>query len=166
MPGSVSTAALSATHCPMVVVPARLAEVASGGPVVLGCDGSARTLEATAFAFACAARLEVPLVVVNAGRVASAAAREGIAAMLSSFERVYPGVDVAMRVMSESLPAALCSAAKDPTLIVVGDDSGDPRARPGPHRRLELLHRARRPVAFVGTGATPEPDPAASDPSA
>ena len=150
VPRSVSCAAVSATYCPSIVVPARMDDVSPGGPVVLGSDGSPRTVEATAFAFACASRLQVPLVVVNAGLAATAACREGIAATLAGFERVYPNVEVTTRAVGENATAALCSAVTDATLIVVGGGAvpcHDAAAR------LELLHRARRPLAFVGAGA-------------
>lgn len=132
-----SSAALSATQCPMIVVPARTRDVAPGGPVVLGGDGAA--VEASAFAFACASRLEVPLVVVSArsGRSGSE--------QLAGFERVYPHVEVRRRIVDDSITEGVCAASDDATLIVVPNVGPEHASA-----RLDLLCRARRPLAFVG----------------
>lgn len=136
------SAALSATQCPMIVVPSRTRDVARGGPVVLAGDGA--DVEASAFAFACASRLQVPLVVVSP-RPTAADDGEQVAA----FERVYPQVEVNRRIIEDSMTDGVCAAADDATLIVV------PSARAGARSarasaRLDLLCRARRPLAFVG----------------
>ena len=153
VPRSVSCAALGATYCPMIVVPARTDHMPPGGPVVLGCDGSAPGLEATAFAFACASRLGVPLVVVQAPH-AGVRPRDGsLCETMRSFQRVYPTVPVIPRPAGRSLTSALCAAADDATLIVVAGAWVDAGSVEGGAARLDLLHRARRPLAFVGAGA-------------
>lgn len=149
-PSSVSCAAVIGGHCPTVVVPARLDDVGAHGPVVLGCDGSPDSVEATAFAFACAGRLQVPILVVNTQPHAAAGGDAHIAATLAGFERLYPSVYVRMLRPADSVVSTLCSAAANATLIVVSGPSVDVDCGPRPVGRLELLHQARRPVAFVG----------------
>ena len=94
VPTSVSCAVVSATQCPMIVVPSRADEVAPGGPVVLGCDGSPHGLEATAFAFACASRLAVPLVVVQAPHAGRQLVAGSFCETMVGFRKVYPHVEV------------------------------------------------------------------------
>lgn len=147
---AVPPTALSPTHCPMIVVPSRTDEVRPGGPVVLGGDGAALTVEAAAFAFACASRLGVALTVVGA-RPGAASASAGPDETVAGFEQVYPNVEVTRRVVSEPIAAGLCDAAPDATLIVVGGACPD-ISPSGPSVRMDLLCRARRPLAFVGDG--------------
>jgi hypothetical protein len=132
----------------MIVVPSRTDEVAPGGPVVLGGDGAALTIEAAAFAFACASRLGVSLTVVGT-RPTTGAAGDALDETLAGFEQVYPRVAVTRRVVREPIAVGLCDAAEDSTLIVVGGacPEDDPAGAPA---RLDLLCRARRPLAFVG----------------
>jgi len=149
---SVSSAAIGAGECPMIVVPTRAVPVLPGGPIVLGCDGSAQGLEATAFAFACASRLALPLVVVKAPHSQATPEGDSLCETMRSFQRVYPQVGVSAHGAGTSLPSALCTAAEDATLIVVAGAWVDARSAEGETARLELLHRARRPLAFVGMG--------------
>ncbi|MGV1027864.1 MAG: universal stress protein [Dermatophilaceae bacterium] len=150
VPESVSSAAIGQAQCPMIVVPAAADSVPSGGPVVLGCDGSAQSLEATAFAFACASRLGVPLVVVKAPHPDAPPHEGSLCETIQGFGRIYPDVPVTARRADESVRSALCTAADNATLIVVTGAWVAGGGPAGAAARLDLLHRARRPLAFVG----------------
>jgi len=163
--GSVSLQVAMHAACPVVVV---RGEPVPQGPVVVGVDGSARSAAALAHAFARAARLSVPLVVVFGwhlefvdGVIATTAgspqyqrveqhAHELVASLVDPLSAAHPDVKVDVRVVNARPADALVSAATGAGLVVVGA-----RGRGGFRGLLlgsvshEVLHRVECPVAVV-----------------
>jgi nucleotide-binding universal stress UspA family protein len=147
----VSSVVVRQAHSAVIAVPTRLQAANPGGPIVLSCDGSPQTVEATAFAFACASQLGVPLWVMDGADVAKATRTDPVADTLAALERVYPEVPVRVLTRRQVGPSTLASIAADATLMVLGrasPDNGPQVLMPG---SIELLHHTRRPLAFVGS---------------
>ncbi|WP_320783267.1 universal stress protein [Streptomyces sp. CRN 30] len=165
-----STAVHLAAHgrCPVLVVRER---PHTGGPVVLGVDGSAAGERAVDFAFAEAALRNAPLVALHAWTTWNApmpapqdasmpyanarqALPEGeerlLAEALTGRQDRYPGVPVERRVVHGRTREALIEASRSAQLLVVGG-----RGRGGFAGLLlgsvsqALLHHAHCPVAVV-----------------
>ncbi|GGI94220.1 universal stress protein [Streptomyces brasiliensis] len=169
-----STAVHLAAHgrCPVLVV---REEPHADGPVVLGVDGSVAGEKAVDFAFAEAARREVPLVALHAWTTWNAPMQEpqdasvpyanppGVLAeeerrllseALAGRQERYPGVVVEQKTVRGGAREALIEASRSAQLVVVGA-----RGRGGLTGLLlgsvsqALLHHAQCPVAVVrGTG--------------
>ncbi|TDC68573.1 universal stress protein [Actinomadura sp. GC306] len=162
-----STAVELASHAsaPVVVVRDRPAEeTRSGGPVVVGVDGSAASLEALALAFTEADLRGADLVAVtawpaepeigtvpllDAGSLREFAA-ERLDRLAEPLRDKYPGVRVRTEVVTGSPREVLLGAAEDARLIVVGS-----RGHGGFRGLLlgsvshALLHHADAPVAVA-----------------
>lgn len=116
--------------CPVVVV----REPRAGGPVVVGVDGSAASLEALGLAFAEAALRGAELVAVVAwpadadtggaplvdADALREVARERLARLVEPWRERYPGVPVRTEVFIGPPREVLLGAAKDARLLVVG----------------------------------------------
>lgn len=132
--GSVSSSIAGHAGCAVAVIPE--SAVPPDGPVVVGIDGTARSMEALAIAFDEAARRGVVLRAVHAwsefARSQSpttlrTAAEARLAESLAGFAEMYPDVEVG-RIVVEDRPAdAILAAASRAQLAVVGSHG---RARP------------------------------------
>lgn len=143
--GTVSAALFGATaaqvaahaHCPVLVVP-HDQPTPTGGAVVVGVDADEHSAPAVALAFAEASRRSAPLVAVHAWwhelpdvlidtktwerdeEEAVATRRLEMSEMLAGWRDEYPDVDVREVFTRETTVAALCTAAVDAQLLVVG----------------------------------------------
>ncbi|WP_342800379.1 universal stress protein [Nocardia sp. No.11] len=125
--GSISSSIAGHAGCAVAVIPE--SAVPRDGPVVVGVDGTARSMAALAIAFDEAARRGVVLRAVHAwsefGRSQSPAALRATAAArlaesLAGFAENYPDVEVD-RIVVEDRPAnAILAAASRAQLAVVG----------------------------------------------
>jgi nucleotide-binding universal stress UspA family protein len=162
--GSVAAALAAHAACPVVVV-RQDAPGTSGGPVVVGIDGSPTSEAATAFAFEAAAARRARLVALHSWSdvvvdplamplVDREAVAEGersvLAERLAGWSEKYPDVPVE-RVVVRDLPAhALVERSAEAQLLVVGS-----RGRGGAASLLlgsvshAVLHRGHCPVAVV-----------------
>jgi nucleotide-binding universal stress UspA family protein len=157
--GSVVNAVTARAHAPVVVVGGGK----SGGPIVVGADGSPHSEDALAFAFEEADRTGLPIVAVYCWQPPDPHAeaiedthellRNWVAESLAPYRRKYPGVRARAEVV-EGRPAAELAALTDgASLAVVGS-----RGRGGVRGLLlgsvsqSLLHRANCPVVIVRKG--------------
>lgn len=162
--GSVASALVSRSDCPVVVVRGRTSPP-PGAPVLVGVDGSPDSEAALAFAFDAAAARGVGLVAVLTWRdelgelpirafldwdATMEREREVLAERLAGWSEKYPEVPV-RRVVAEDRPARrLLAEAKDAQLLVVGS-----RGRGAVAGLLlgsvshAVLHHAPCPVAVV-----------------
>lgn len=129
--GSVAIHTAAHAYCPVLVV---RGEPVPDGPVVVGVDGSPDAYAATTFAFAAAARHEVPLVAVTVWpdeRIwPESMAAHGypppsipdlLAAGMAECGANFPGVKVRTEVTRAHSPAgALVDAATGASMVVVG----------------------------------------------
>ncbi|TDB94011.1 universal stress protein [Actinomadura sp. 7K534] len=161
-----STAVELASHAsvPVVVVRERHAEGRPDGPVVVGVDGSAASLEAIALAFteadlrgaelvavaAWPAEVEIgPAPLLDTGSLREFAA-ERLDRLVAPLRDKYPGVRVRTEVVTGRPREVLLDAAADARLVVVGS-----RGRGGFRGLLlgsvshALLHHADAPVAVA-----------------
>ncbi|GAA0567074.1 universal stress protein [Actinomadura livida] len=161
-----STAVELASHAsvPVVVVRERHAEGRPDGPVVVGVDGSAASLEAIALAFteadlrgaelvavaAWPAEVEIgPAPLLDTGSLREFAA-ERLDRLVAPLRDKYPGVRVRTEVVTGRPREVLLGAAADARLVVVGS-----RGRGGFRGLLlgsvshALLHHADAPVAVA-----------------
>jgi nucleotide-binding universal stress UspA family protein len=122
------------------------ARPATGGPVVVGVNGSDASARALEFAFGAAACRQAPLVVVRA--YDSSAGEHARPPAVGALERRY-ALRAEIRLVDGSADTALCLAAQDAGLVVVG-----PRGR-HPYSGLlgwvaqSVLHHSPAPVALV-----------------
>lgn len=175
MVGSTSMAVAGRSAAPVVVVPETWIQPnLSSAPIVVGVSSSldlthtrsadtGRGHQVLVYAFARAARLRVPLIVVSAWQVPALYARspDDIAGCLRQFTEaldrrlkpwkvLYPQVEVVARSVAEPPDQALLQAGLVAQLLVVG-------RHPGSHTgglsrsstTRSVLHRATRPVAVV-----------------
>lgn len=165
--GSVAVAVSARGGCPVVVVQGEDID-RTGGPIVVGVDGSAGSEAALAFAVEEASRREVRLVAVHAWSDSVSGAAFAMAPFavdwyevqgeeqhllterLRTWQEKYPDVEV-QRVVTRDHPArSLIDQARDAQLVVVGS-----RGRSAVTGMLlgstsqQLLHHAPCPVAIV-----------------
>jgi nucleotide-binding universal stress UspA family protein len=164
-----STAVQLAAHAPVPVVVVRggdpSARAAARGDVVVGVDGSARSVEAVAFAFAEAQRLgtgllavsvsppglldTVPVGVLLADDEEPEPAR-ALAEVMAGWAEKYPEVPVRRAVVRGNPARALIDLAADAPLLVVGSrGAGGFRGMLMGSVSQGVLHHARCPVAIV-----------------
>lgn len=131
--GSVSTGLVHHAHCPVAVIrdPAD-APTNTGGPVVVGIDGSPASELATAIAFDEASRRGADLVAVHAWIDSTPAipraawpdfrpgAEETLAERLAGWNERYPDVVVHRQVVFDQPARHLLEAAESAQLVVVG----------------------------------------------
>lgn len=132
--GSVSTGLVHHAHCPVAVIhdPAD-APIPTGGPVVVGIDGSRASELATAIAFDEALWRGAELVAVHAWLDSTAygvpgavwrdyrsTAEEELAERLAGWNERYPDVVVHRRVVLDQPAHNLLDAAESAQLVVVG----------------------------------------------
>ena len=139
---AVQTASLAA--CPVLVVPAALPADLPGHGVVVGVDGSARSLPALDFAFRTASLYGEPLIAVHAWTTPArtrhgeqlpvvydidlVAREEGLvlAESMAGFAEEHPDVKVDTRVVHDHPVHALISAEPAARLLVVGSRGHGP----------------------------------------
>ncbi|MEU6585663.1 universal stress protein [Nocardia sp. NPDC046763] len=154
--GSVSTGVARHAQGPVVVVPGET-DGLSDRPVVTGVDGSPHSVRALEIAFDEASRRGVPLIAVQAWKLAGDSdthsyddAVQLLTRMLDRNIRNYPGVEV-KSVVQEGHPArVLLDAAAGAQLLVVG--SHGTRGYPGMalgSTGHALLHGSECPIALV-----------------
>ena len=173
--GSTALQTVSLSTCPVVVVPAPPPNDLPRSGVVVGVDGSARSMPALEFAFDAADRWDEPLVAVHAwtdpARLAPhtqlplvydptlVAHEERLVAAesIAGFAEQYPDVKTDVHVVHDHPVHALSAAGALARLLVVGS-----RGR-GPVRALFLgsvshgvLHHATCPTAVVPAGWAPQ----------
>lgn len=163
--GSVAFTLAAQGGCPVVVVRGRSA--ATGGPVVVGVDGTEVSEPALAFAFEAAALRRAPLLAVHAWRdvaldpmawpmldweAVEQEERAALAERLAGWREKYPDVDLQRLVVRDRAARVLVEQSARAQLVVVGS-----RGR-GSVAGLVLgsvshavLHRADCPVAVVRT---------------
>jgi len=132
--GSVSTAMLYRSHCPVAVVHADDARPSDRGlPVLLGIDGSPASEKATAFAFDEASRRGVDLIALHAwsdvgvfpilGMDWHAYEDEGHAILgerLAGWQEQYPDVKVHRRIVCDQPARWLIEESEEAQLVVLG----------------------------------------------
>jgi nucleotide-binding universal stress UspA family protein len=173
--GSASAALLGATasqvaahaSCPVLVVPTDQA-VATRGPVVVGVDTDEHSAAAVAMAFAEASRRSAPLVAVHAWwhdvpeylidawtlergeQEAVESRRLEMSEMLAGGRADHPDVDVREVITRDTTVAALCTAAEDAQLLVVGTRGhGGFRGLLLGSVSTRLIHRSPCPLLVV-----------------
>jgi nucleotide-binding universal stress UspA family protein len=171
--GSVNVQVARHAHCPVVVTHADPTGAAteSGGQIVVGVDGSAGSDAALAFAFAEAARRQVPVHAVHAWDPDSLltaayvsetdlarlreASREKTAEWLRQHTARYSGVDVSIELVHGGPASALMEASAHAALLVLGS-----RGHGGFATLLlgsvtdTLLHHASCPLVIVRDNAS------------
>jgi nucleotide-binding universal stress UspA family protein len=166
--GSTSTQVAAHAHCPVVVVRGRHRSQAQPPHIVVGFDGSPRSMDAVAYAIAQASLRQLDLTVLHAWDVSLL---EGTLALNAPFEvwerfedeRVamtaeavagwaeqYPDVQVHPKVVRGRPAEALAKASADADLLVVGSrgHGGFLGLLLGSVSRT-VLHLAECPVAVV-----------------
>lgn len=131
--GSVSTALVHHSHCPVAVVRDQLPPHRRQAPVVVGIDGSPASESATALAFDEASWRNVELVAVHAWideewpdalplawSNVIANADETLAERLAGWQERYPDVVVRRVVVRDDAAGALLAQSESAQLIVVG----------------------------------------------
>lgn len=132
--GSVSTGLIHHAHCPVAVIhDAADAQTQSGGPVVVGIDGSPASELATAIAFDEASWRGVDLVAIHAWLDTDTPAiprsawpdyqpeaEERLAERIAGWGDRYPDVAVQRRVVFDQPARHLLDAAESAQLLVVG----------------------------------------------
>jgi nucleotide-binding universal stress UspA family protein len=124
----------------------------SGSPVAVGVDGSNASLSAVAFAAGEARAVGVPLVLVHAVRADESAHRTEALLDRATARAlaVAPEVEVLRRVSRWAPGPALLEAAREASLLVVGmGGRDDPPEAADDSVALDLIGRARCPVAVV-----------------
>ena len=163
--GSVAFALAAQGGCPVVVVRGRAD--ATGGPVVVGIDGSPVSEAALAFAYEAAALRSAPLLAVHAWRelfidpvtlasldwdAVEQEAQAELAERLAGWREKYPDVDVQRLVVRDRPARVLVEQSAQAQLVVVGS-----RGRGGAAGLVlgsvshAVLHRADCPVVIVRT---------------
>ena len=163
--GSVAFALAAQGGCPVMVV--RRRADATGGPVVVGVDGSPVSEAALAFAFEAAAVRRAPLLAVHAWRdlaldpmtwpsldweAVEQEVQAELADRLAGWREKYPDVDVQRLVVRDRPARVLVEQSAQAQLVVVGS-----RGRGGAAGLVlgsvshAVLHRADCPVAIVRT---------------
>ncbi|MBQ0904599.1 universal stress protein [Micromonospora sp. U21] len=157
--GSTAVAVAAHGHCPVVVVRGGAGGAptdASGGPVVVGVDGSEPSLVALGFAAERAARRRAPLRVLRAwtpgpgGAAGVPDERAAVEETLEPWRRTYPELAVTVDLVPGSPAAMLIEASRDARLVVAGS-----RGRGGLAGMLlgsvsqQLIQHAHCPVAVV-----------------
>ncbi|NIH83829.1 universal stress protein [Amycolatopsis granulosa] len=166
--GSAVATVVSQAHCPVAVVRDRDGTVPTGGPVVVGVDGSPTSEQAVGVAFEEASYREVPLVAVHAWSDITSGvdrylrywefmepdARRLLAQRLAGRQEEHPDVEVHRHLVPADPRTALLAESGGAQLVVVGS-----RGRGGFKGLLlgstsqALVRRARCPVLVV----RPEP---------
>ena len=169
--GSVAGGVAAHGDCPVVVVRGRWD--ASGGPVVVGVDGSPVSDAALGFAFEAAALRRAPLLAVHAWRellidpvtlpsldwaVVEQEEQAELAERLAEWQDKYPDVDVQRLVVRDRPARVLVEQSAHAQLVVVGSHGhGDLAGLVLGSIGHAVLHRADCPVAIVrpdiGAGA-------------
>ncbi|BCB91895.1 universal stress protein [Phytohabitans suffuscus] len=136
MVGSTSTSVSAHAHCPVVVV--RGEQPPSGGPVVVGYDGSDLARLAVEFAFTEAATRGAGLRLIHAWtpppprlqppgfdlRLQTAAEQSELAEVAARWQDKYPEVQVSVEAVAGPAAQALVEASRDARLVVVGSRDG------------------------------------------
>ncbi|HEY3259725.1 MAG TPA: universal stress protein [Pseudonocardiaceae bacterium] len=138
--GSVAIGVASHARCPVAVIRGRTADAAlpTGGPVVVGVDGSPGSTPALRYAFDAASRLGAPLVALHTWLDVPVDAPRGeppwmidwdrvqddeqrlLAERLAGWQQEYPDVAVARVVTRDRPVRSLLQAAGAAQLVVVG----------------------------------------------
>ncbi|CAM3698718.1 universal stress protein [Smaragdicoccus niigatensis] len=159
---SPTTTLVRRSRCPVAIVPGEV-KMRTYSPVVVGIDGTRSSTGAIEFAFAEAARRDVPLVTLHArnsngdslalgltgGSVAIAHEME-LAESLAGWREQYPDVEVARQVATDSPVRNLIEQSRDAQMVVVGS-----RGRCGFSALTEgstsqaLVHAASCPIVVV-----------------
>jgi nucleotide-binding universal stress UspA family protein len=164
--GSVSHRVASHAGCPVVVIPHNERVLSARRPVVVGVIAPSAGHETLRFGFQEASQRNADLIAVCAYGTFSRSARDPILKQLSEvreheqqelldslghLQDEFPTVHVQARLVDEPVVGALCLAATDADLLVIGcrPDDSHPFSRLGPVA-AELLHSAPCPVAVVG----------------
>ena len=161
--GSVAAGLAAHAGCPVVIVRGR--SDATGGPVVVGVDGSPVSEAALAFAFDAAALRRAPLLAVHAWRelfidpvtlpsldwdAVEQEEQAELAERLAGWQEKYPDVDVQRLVVRDQPAQVLVEQSAHAQLVVVGS-----HGRGGVTGLVlgsvdhAVLHRADCPVAIV-----------------
>jgi nucleotide-binding universal stress UspA family protein len=164
--GATSLAVAAHAACPVVVVRATDRATTTGG-VVVGVDGTPRSSEAIAYAFAYASTHNLGLTVLHAyqveyvaGVISELAAEESnarlaqeelalTAEVVAGWQEKYPDVSVTTVTMRNHPVDALVESSENASLLVIGGrrrDLGDALLGSVGHG---ILHDARCPVAVV-----------------
>ncbi|MFC0506212.1 universal stress protein [Micromonospora costi] len=163
--GSVTVQVSARAECPVLVV---RGEARADGPVVVGVDGSALSVEAVGFAFEEASRRDAPLVAVHAWldpvavlpgdvlpmvedlKVLADEEERVLAESVAGWAERYPDVPVRHRLVHGSPAQVLVDEARDAQLVVVGAHGrgalGGLLLGSVSHA---VLHHAHAPVAIV-----------------
>lgn len=169
--GSVAVGLAAHGGCPVAVVRGRWD--VTGGPVVVGVDGSAVSEAALAFAFEAAALRRAPLLAVHAWRelmldpvtfpsldwaVVEQEEQAELAERLAGWQEKYPHVDVQRVVVRDRPARVLVEQSARAQLVVVGSHGhGGPAGLVLGSVGHAVLHRADCPVVIVrpdlGAGA-------------
>jgi len=166
--GSTALQTVSLAQCPVVVVPAPSSDELPRSGVVVGVDGSARSVAALRFAFEAASVLSEPLVAVHAWTDPALSApqvplplvydpalvaheeRLVMAESMAGFAEEFPDVKVDIRVVHDHAVSALSAAGALSRLLVVGSRGhGSIGALFLGSVSHGVLHHARGPVAIV-----------------
>ena len=163
---SVSHRVAAHAGCPVVVIPHRERVLAAQRQVVVGVITPLAGHETLRFGFQEAAERKAELVAVCAYGTFSRTARDPILKQLSDvreherqelldslarLQAEFPTVQVEARLVDEPIIGALCLAATNADLLIVGCryDDAHRRSRLGPVA-AELLHSSPCPVGVVG----------------
>lgn len=131
--GSVSTALVHHSHCPVAVVHEDPLQLSERAPVLVGIDGSPASLAAVEMAFDEASRRHVELVALHAWRDGSmldlpgvdletmkAQAEEALAERLAGWQERYPDVEVRRVIACDQPARELVEQAECAQLVVLG----------------------------------------------